>query len=59
MKVKTLDELRALKKKLYSNVDIESPMTEKEKELNRLIAEKFSEINQAILNKRKFPLNIK
>jgi hypothetical protein len=37
-----------LKKDLYSNPDIESPMTEDEKLLTNIIAQKFSKINQEI-----------
>ena len=48
LEAKTLDELRALKKKLYSNVDIESPMSAHEKLLNKVIAHKFSVINEDI-----------
>lgn len=52
LEAKTLDELRALKKKLYSNVDIESPMTAHEKLLNKVIAGKFSKINEEIRNRQ-------
>jgi DNA polymerase III sliding clamp (beta) subunit (PCNA family) len=48
---KTVDELVALKKKLYSNVDIEKPMSTFEKLLNKVIAGKFSKINEEIANK--------
>lgn len=50
---KTVDELIALKKKLYPNPDIESPMTPEEKLLDKVIAKKFSEKNQEIIAKRK------
>jgi N12 class adenine-specific DNA methylase len=50
---KTVDELIALKKKLYPNPDIESPMSPEEKLLDKVIAKKFSDINQAIVEKRK------
>lgn len=50
---KSVDELVALKKKLYSDVDIETPMTPEEKLLNKVIADKFSDINQKIVEKRK------
>ena len=50
---KSVDELVALKKKLYSDVDIETPFTPEEKLLNKVIADKYSEINQAIVEKRK------
>ena len=52
LEAKSLDELRALKKKLYSNVDIESPMTAHEKLLNKVIAGKFSKINEEIRNRQ-------
>jgi hypothetical protein len=45
--------LVALKKKMYSNVDIESPMSQHEKELDIQIASIFSEINSLVLQKRK------
>ncbi len=41
-----VQELVALKKKLYPNPDIESPMSEHEKLLDKIIAQKFSEKNQ-------------
>ena len=51
--LKKADILIAKKKKLYSNVDIESPMSADEKKLNKEIADLFSEIQQLILQKRK------
>lgn len=50
---KSVDELIALKKKLYPEPDIETPMTPEEKLLDRVIAKKFSEKNQEIIEKRK------
>jgi hypothetical protein len=50
---KTVDELIALKKKLYPNPDIETAMTPEEKLLDKVIAKKFSEKNQDIIAKRK------
>ena len=50
--LKKADILIAKKKKLYSNVDIESPMSTDEKKLNKEIADLFSEIQQLILQKR-------
>jgi len=50
---KPVDELVALKKELYPNPDIESPMSPEEKLLDKVIADKFSEKNQEILAKRK------
>ena len=50
---KSVDELIALKKKLYPSPDIESPMTPEEKLLDRVIAKKFSEKQQEIISKRK------
>jgi hypothetical protein len=51
--LKRVDELAAIKKKLYSNMDIESPMSDDEKLLNKNIADLFSEINTIVLKKRK------
>ena len=48
---KPVDELIDLKKRLYSNMDIESPMSEDEKLLNRIINEKFSKLNSEIKSK--------
>ena len=50
--LKKVDVLIAKKKKLYSNVDIESPMSADEKKLNKDIADLFSEINTLVLQKR-------
>jgi hypothetical protein len=50
---KSVDELIALKKKLYPEPNIETPMTPEEKLLDRVIAKKFSEKNQEIIEKRK------
>ncbi len=50
---KSVDELIALKKKLYPSPDIESQMTPEEKLLDRVIAKKFSEKQQEIISKRK------
>jgi len=52
--LKKADILIAKKKKLYSNVDIESPMSTDEKKLNKEIADLFSEIQQLIQQKRSF-----
>lgn len=49
----SVDDLVKLKKSKYPNPDITTPMSEDEKLLDRIIAEKFSEINQGILEKRK------
>jgi hypothetical protein len=51
--IKKADVLIAKKKKLYTNVDIESPMSADEKKLNKDIADLFSQIQQLILQKRK------
>lgn len=51
--IKRVDILIAKKKKLYSNVDIESPMSTDEKKLDKDISDIFSEIQQLILQKRK------
>jgi hypothetical protein len=50
---KSVDELIALKKKLYPSPDIETPMTKEEKLLDRVIAKKFSDKQQEIIEKRK------
>jgi hypothetical protein len=51
--IKKADVLIAKKKKLYANVDIESPTSADEKKLNKDIADLFSEIQQLILQRRK------
>jgi hypothetical protein len=50
--IKKVDILIAKKKKLYSNVDIESPMSVEEKQLDKDIQSIFSQIQQIILKKR-------
>lgn len=50
--LKKVDTLVVKKKKLYSNVDIESPMSADEKKLDKEIADLFSQINQLVLQKR-------
>jgi len=50
--LKKVDVLIAKKKKLYSNVDIESPMSSDEKKLDKDIADLFSELNKLVLQKR-------
>ena len=50
--IKKVDVLIAKKKKLYSNVDIESPMSADEKKLDKDIQSIFSQIQQLILQKR-------
>jgi len=52
--LKKVDVLIAKKKKLYSNVDIESPMSADEKQLDKDIQSIFSQIQQLILQKRSF-----
>jgi hypothetical protein len=51
--IKKVDVLIAKKKKLYSNVDIESPMSADEKQLDKDIQSIFSQIQQLIQQKRK------
>ena len=51
--IKQVDVLIAKKKKLYSNVDIESPMSADEKKLDKDIQTIFSKIQQLIQQKRK------
>jgi hypothetical protein len=55
--IESVDKLILLKKQLYSNVDIESPMSKDEKELNSKIAKIFSEIQPLVkkINKLKYP----
>jgi len=50
--LKKVNSLIAKKKKLYSNVDIESPMSKDEKELDKEIADIFSQINKLVVQKR-------
>ena len=52
-------ELITLKKQLYSNVDIESPMSTEEKELNNQIANIWSQINSIVIEKRKLIKQLK
>ena len=47
-----VNPLIALKKKLYSNMDIASPMSAEEKALNNEISNIFSEIDKIIRQKR-------
>lgn len=51
--------LNIKKKKLYSNMDIESPMSNDEKQLDKEIADIFSKINQIVLRKRELIRNDK
>lgn len=50
--IKKVDVLIAKKKKLYSNVDITTPMSADEKKLDKDIADLFSQIQQIIRQKR-------
>ena len=50
--LKKVDILIAKKKKLYSNMDIETPMSADEKKLGKDIADLFSQINTLVLQKR-------
>ena len=50
--LKKVDALIAKKKKLYSDVDIEAPMSADEKKLDKDIADLFSQINKLVLQKR-------
>jgi hypothetical protein len=50
--IKKVDVLIAKKKKLYSNMDIESPMSADEKKLDKDIQSIFSQIQQLIQQKR-------
>jgi hypothetical protein len=56
--LKKVDVLITKKKKLYSNVDIESPMSADEKQLDKDIQSIFSQIQQIIQQKRKIKENI-
>jgi hypothetical protein len=51
--LKKADVLIAKKKKLYSNVDIESPMSVDEKKLHKDINDLLSEANQIVMDRRK------
>jgi hypothetical protein len=57
--IKQVEVLIAKKKKLYSNVDIESPMSADEKKLDKDIQSIFSQIQDLIQQKRKIkkPIN--
>ena len=44
----TVNELVAIKKRLYSNIDIEQPMSKEEKELNAQIASIYSQVNKVV-----------
>ena len=48
-----VEKLVDLKKQLYSDVDIESPKAPEEKLLDKVIAAKWSEVNQRLKDKRK------
>jgi len=50
--LKKVNALIAKKKKLYSDVDIEAPMSADEKKLDKDIADLFSQINKLVLQKR-------
>lgn len=53
---KSVDELVSLKKKLYPSPDIESAMSNEEKLLDKVIAKKYSDINEQIRLKRIEPV---
>lgn len=44
----TVNELVAIKKRLYSNMDIEQPMSKEEKGLNAQIASLYSQVNKVV-----------
>lgn len=48
----TVHELVKIKKQRYRNIDISEPMSDDEKLLTKIIAKKFSDINQEIRNKK-------
>ena len=48
-----VEPLIKLQKKLYSNVDITTPLSQHEKELKEKIQNIFSQINQIVFQKRK------
>ena len=50
--IKKVNELIAEKKARFSNMDIESPMSEEEKRLTKEIAAVWSEINQIVKNSK-------
>lgn len=56
--IKKVDVLIAKKKKLYSNVDITTPMSADEKQLDKDIQSIFSQIQQIIQQKRKIKESI-
>jgi len=51
--LKKVNALIAKKKKLYSDVDIEAPMSADEKKLDKDIADLFSQINKLVLQKKR------
>lgn len=51
--MRQVDKLVALKKQTYKNIDISSPMSKEEKDLDKEIANLYSEINQLIMEKRR------
>lgn len=53
-----LDDLIAMKKRMYSNMNISSAMSDEEKILNKVIANKFSVINAKIAERRKNKLKV-
>jgi len=44
----TVNELVAIKKRLYSNMDIKQPMSTEEKKLNAQIASLYSKVNKVV-----------
>ena len=48
----TLDQVRTIKKERYSNMGIATEMSNDEKVLTAVIAQKFSELNQKIKEKK-------
>ena len=50
--LKEVNKLISVKKELYSNMSIEDPMSDNEKELNKKIALIWSEVNSIIRQER-------
>lgn len=50
-------ELSDLRKKLYGNVDISSPKSQEEKDLDKQISDVFSQINEIVFEKKRIKSN--
>lgn len=50
--INEVNKLQKIKSKIYANVNIESPMSNEERELNNKIAAIWSQINSIVILKR-------